>query len=55
MDVYKISNAQAREAIKLIQEYLHKGGTGLDTDKLDAVLKALYHADQIDIGDNDDE
>lgn len=55
MDIYKISNEQAIEAIKLIQEYLHKGGTGFDTDKLDAVLEAFLHADQINIEASNDE
>ena len=42
-----ITSADAFEAIKLIQEYLYKGGTGFDGDALERVLDALGEADRI--------
>ena len=42
-----ISNADAFEVIKLIQEYLFKGGTGFDAEVLERVLDVLWEADRI--------
>ena len=50
METAKLTNAQASETIKLIQEYFFKGGVGFDNDKLESMLNALIEADQIIIG-----
>lgn len=42
-----ISSEDAFEAMKLIEEYLHKGGHGLDADALERVFDALSAADRI--------
>lgn len=42
-----ITDEAALEAINLINEYLFKGGTGFDNEKLESVCLALSAADQI--------
>ena len=42
-----VSNTDVFEAIKLIQEYLFKGGTGFDAEALERFLDALWEADRI--------
>ena len=44
-----ISNAAAVEVIRLIEEYLHQGGTGRDETLLVEALRALEDADHITI------
>ena len=44
-----ITSADAVEAMRLIQEYLYKGGTGFDAEALERVLEALGEADRITI------
>jgi hypothetical protein len=42
-----ITDEAALEAINLINDYLFKGGTGFDNEKLESVCLALSAADQI--------
>jgi UDP-N-acetylmuramyl tripeptide synthase len=42
-----ITDDDAKEAMKLIQEYLYKGGEGLNYEALERVLQALGEADRI--------
>lgn len=51
----RITTADAIEARRLIQEYLHKGGTGFDADALERMADALGEADRIVISDVPDE
>lgn len=44
-----ITSADAFEVMKLIEEYLHKGGQGLNQDALERVYHALGNADRITI------
>ena len=50
-----ITSYDAVEAIKLIEEYLHKGGTGFDNEALERVHRALQQADRIVIDSGDAE
>jgi len=42
-----LSSSDALEAMKLISEYLRKGGTGFDDEALARVYDALIQADKI--------
>ena len=42
-----ITSDDAYEVMKLIREYLNKGGTGLDSEALERVQEALSAADRI--------
>lgn len=48
-----ITSADAVEGIRLIQEYLHKGGVGFDAGALERLLEALQEADRIVITPED--
>jgi hypothetical protein len=53
MNEVTVTNADAVEVIRLIDEYLNKGGTGLDAEKLETFLNALREADNILIRETD--
>jgi len=55
MLIYELSKDYAEEAARLIQEYLHKGGTGFDAEKLERVMCALLEADEIEIEEDENE
>lgn len=42
MEEVSISQHDAMEVMWLIQEYLHDGGNGRDTDALERVMEALF-------------
>jgi hypothetical protein len=47
MDEAKVTTSEAVEVIRLIYEYLNKGGTGFDAEKLENFLDAILEADRI--------
>ncbi|UOF80893.1 hypothetical protein [Caudoviricetes sp.] len=55
MTIYELSKDYAKEAARLIQEYLYKGGTGFDAEKLERVMCALLEADEIEIDNGEEE